>query len=292
MYGRGQKGLKKVFTITERHLARWLFESCVQQGCRPWKWRDGGTICFSLSRAIYRKILNRNGNNKSTIISMVCTLSDHRNVQEMAQMFITLQRNNSPAARVYTWVLNILTSFLWSITVQIMENCCRFVSRLIRTDQAREKTRSTRGVALLPPTRLRGWSRIEKKNDRKVVNWRLTKSFASIYKNTRGIEQLLRTDFFLSLVSFVLDGDEQESLKRKRLRVLNFQNKHFLFIRMLAPSYGLLSVLYVFANNYYSLIKANNYKEATHWVPVFPGLLGQGISVTYPTRTNKQLSIY
>ena len=37
-----------------------------------------------------------------------------------------------------------------------MENFGRFVSRLIRTGQAREKTRSTRGVALLPPTRLRG----------------------------------------------------------------------------------------------------------------------------------------
>jgi len=84
---------------------------------------------------------------------MVCTISDHRNVQEMAQMFITLQRNNSPAARGYTWVLNILTSFL---RVQTTEICCRFVSRLIRTDQAREKTRITRGVALLPPTRLRG----------------------------------------------------------------------------------------------------------------------------------------
>ena len=30
---------------------------------------------------------------------MVCTLSDHRNVQEMAQKFLTLQRNNSPVAR-------------------------------------------------------------------------------------------------------------------------------------------------------------------------------------------------
>ena len=204
---------------------------------------------------------------------MVCTLSDHRNVQEMVQMFITLQRNNSPAARGYTRVINILTSCLWSIRVQTMENCCRFVSRLIRTDQAREKTRSTRGVVLLPATRLRGWSRIEKKLI-KSSQWELTKSFATIYKNARGIEQILRTDFFLSLVAFILDGDQQESLKRKGLSVLNFQNKHFLCIRMLAPIYGFLFVLYVVAKNYYFLIKANNYKKATHWVPVFPGLLG------------------
>ena len=38
----------------------------------------------------------------STIMSMVCTFSDHRNDQEMVKMFKILQRNISPAAHGYT----------------------------------------------------------------------------------------------------------------------------------------------------------------------------------------------
>ena len=47
--------------------------------------------------------------------SIVCTLIDHRND---VKMFKTLQWNHSSAARGSTWVLNIWTSFLWSIRVQ------------------------------------------------------------------------------------------------------------------------------------------------------------------------------
>ena len=43
---------------------------------------------------------------------MVCTLLDHRNE---VKMFKTFQWNHSPAACGFTWVLNILTLFLWSI---------------------------------------------------------------------------------------------------------------------------------------------------------------------------------
>ena len=51
---------------------------------------------------------------------MVCSLIDHRND---VKMFKTLQWNHLPAARGSTYVLNILTSFLWSIRVQTIENC-------------------------------------------------------------------------------------------------------------------------------------------------------------------------
>lgn len=37
-----------------------------------------------------------------TIMSMVCTFSDHRNDQEMVKMFKTLQRNISPVTHGYT----------------------------------------------------------------------------------------------------------------------------------------------------------------------------------------------
>ena len=50
---------------------------------------------------------------------MVCSLIDHRND---VKMFKTLQWNHLPAARGSTYVLNILTSFLWSVRVQTIEN--------------------------------------------------------------------------------------------------------------------------------------------------------------------------
>ena len=34
---------------------------------------------------------------------------------------------HSPATSCSTWILNILTSFLWSIRVQSMENCCLLI---------------------------------------------------------------------------------------------------------------------------------------------------------------------
>ena len=37
-----------------------------------------------------------------------------------------VQWNPSPAAFGFSWVLNILALFVWSIRVQTMTNCCRF----------------------------------------------------------------------------------------------------------------------------------------------------------------------
>ena len=48
------------------------------------------------------KIVDVLVNTKSTIMSMVCTFSEHRNDQEMVKTFKTLQRNISPAAHGYT----------------------------------------------------------------------------------------------------------------------------------------------------------------------------------------------
>ena len=56
---------------------------------------------------------------------MVCTLIDHRNHD--VKMLKTLQWNHPPVACASTCVLNILSSFLWSIRVQIKGNCCLFV---------------------------------------------------------------------------------------------------------------------------------------------------------------------
>ena len=50
--------------------------------------------------------------------NMACTHIDHRTD---IKMFKTLKWKHSPAALGSTWVLNILTWFLWSIRVQIME---------------------------------------------------------------------------------------------------------------------------------------------------------------------------
>ena len=57
--------------------------------------------------------------------NMACTHIDHRTD---IKMFKTLKWKHSPAARGSTWVLNIFMWFLWSIRVQIMENCCRIVN--------------------------------------------------------------------------------------------------------------------------------------------------------------------
>ena len=46
--------------------------------------------------------------------------------EKKAKLFVD-GTNYSPAAGGSTSVFNILTSFLWSIRVQTMENCCRFV---------------------------------------------------------------------------------------------------------------------------------------------------------------------
>ena len=150
------EGFKKAFTITERFLARWLVETYVQWGYRSWKWRDDGAICFSLSDALRTsKIIDVLVNNKSTIMPMVCTFSDHRNDQEMVKMFKTLQRNISPAAHGYTWVLNILASIFSMVYKSTDHGKLHAVDLLLR--HIGRVRKSIRGVALLPPTRLRGW---------------------------------------------------------------------------------------------------------------------------------------
>ena len=56
--------------------------------------------------------------------SMVCTLIDHTND---VKMFKTQVEPRAAGEWFHCKVLNILTLFLWSIRVQTMENCCRFV---------------------------------------------------------------------------------------------------------------------------------------------------------------------
>lgn len=179
---------------------------------------------FSLGRATDVKNYRCLVNNKSTIMSMVCTFSDHRNDQEMVKTFKNLQRNLSPAAHAYTWVLNILTSLFSMVYKSTDHGKLHAVDLLVR--HIGRVRKSVRGVALLPPTHLRGWRGI-KKNDDQTVNWKLKKSFDSIHKNARGVEQILRTDSFLSPVSFALDGDQQESLKRKKFKCFKFSKYSF-----------------------------------------------------------------
>ena len=56
--------------------------------------------------------------------SMVYTLIDHRND---VKMFKTQVEPRAAGEWFHCKVLNVLTLFLWSIRVQTMENCCRFV---------------------------------------------------------------------------------------------------------------------------------------------------------------------
>ena len=92
-----------------------------------WRWRSS---FFFFPTSDFPRIVYGHGRQKLSMLlsttnrkqfSLVCTLIDHRNNDKM---FKTLQWNHSPAPRGSTWVLNILTSFLWSIRVQTMENCC------------------------------------------------------------------------------------------------------------------------------------------------------------------------
>ena len=53
-------------------------------------------------------------------------LSQKNFSEKKAELFVD-GTNYSPAAGGSTSVFNIFTSFLWSIRVQTMENCCRFV---------------------------------------------------------------------------------------------------------------------------------------------------------------------
>ena len=61
---------------------------------------------------------------KNQHFSKAYTLIDHRIDIE------TLQWKHSLAAQGSTWILNILTSFPWSITAQTMVNSCQFVNFL------------------------------------------------------------------------------------------------------------------------------------------------------------------
>ena len=94
-------------------------------------WRYSGAICARdfpknlMPTEMDVKTVNVIVKNNSQQFSMVNTLIDHRND---VKMFKTLHWSNSPVVRGSTWVLNIQMSFLWSIIVHTMENCCRFVN--------------------------------------------------------------------------------------------------------------------------------------------------------------------
>ena len=126
---------QSVFTMTKRHLARWLVKSYGLEQYRPckmtWFWRN---LClFFLPR-------NFNGNgcrncqcyckknkqtNKLTTIfhGLFSTIDWRQNVHK------TLQWNTRLRLKGSTWVLNNLMLFLWSIGGQIMKNFCRFLKQ-------------------------------------------------------------------------------------------------------------------------------------------------------------------
>ena len=78
---------------------------------------DSRTSCFGTI------ILNQCCLTHRKQFSMVCNLIDHRN---KVKMFKTQVEPRVAREWFYFKVLNILTSFLWLIWVQTMENCCRF----------------------------------------------------------------------------------------------------------------------------------------------------------------------
>ena len=73
--------------------------------------------------SVLRPFLSRL-NKRTTIFHGLysCTLIDHRND---VQMFKTQVEPRAADEWFHSNVLNILTSFLWSISVQTIENCCR-----------------------------------------------------------------------------------------------------------------------------------------------------------------------
>ena len=73
--------------------------------------------------SVLRPFLSRL-NKRTTIFHGLysCTLIDHRND---VQMFKTQVEPRAADEWFHCNVLNILTSFLWSISVQTIENCCR-----------------------------------------------------------------------------------------------------------------------------------------------------------------------
>ena len=95
-----------------------------------WWWQD--FFSFSLLQEWLRNFAGHGRKDLSMLLkknqhfSMVDTLINHRIDIK------TLQWKHSPAAHGSTWVLNILTSFLWSITAQTIVNSCQFVNFLCK----------------------------------------------------------------------------------------------------------------------------------------------------------------
>ena len=103
LYGRGQRGSKRLLQqLNDFWLADWwrpMFNKGTDHGNEVMM----AHFVFFLSDAPRTsKIVDVLVNTKSTIMSMVCTFSEHRNDQEMVKTFKTLQRNISPAAHGYT----------------------------------------------------------------------------------------------------------------------------------------------------------------------------------------------
>ena len=109
-------------------IGRELWSTRIQIMEIMWWWHD--FFSFSLLQEWLRNFAGHGRKDLSMLLkknqhfSMVDTLINHRIDIK------TLQWKHSPAAQGSTWVLNILTSFPWSITAQTMVNSCQFVNFL------------------------------------------------------------------------------------------------------------------------------------------------------------------
>ena len=84
---------------------------------------------------------------------MVSNLFDHRNDVEM---FKTQVKPPTASEWFHCTVVNIMTSFLWSVRVQTKENCCRFVFTITVTaftiDVSWKIARATKKKKIEPPS--------------------------------------------------------------------------------------------------------------------------------------------
>ena len=112
-----------------RHLSKessecnWRLLSChLCCSCVAWpKWWSKVmllTFCYQILLTPYQRKIHVILTNQQQF-STVCLVIDHRNDVNV--------QNPSETEWFHCNVLNIFVSFLWSIRVQTMENCCRFV---------------------------------------------------------------------------------------------------------------------------------------------------------------------
>ena len=115
---------------------RAMFDKCTDYMEKTWWWPN---LFFSFSRTIFWETsmevdfetVNIIVRNKwTTILHGQCSYRQYNAVK----IFKTLQWNFSPAGHGSTRVLNTLMSFLWSIRVRTMENCCWFVKFLKKSN--------------------------------------------------------------------------------------------------------------------------------------------------------------